>query len=290
MNDPLHQDLTHFRQTVTWKQMSFANHTWDYVIGGQGDAWLLLLHGGGGNSEMLFHYFMRLSPYFKLIAPSMPSAIDNMRQITDGLAALFDHDGIDKAHVFGPSLGGMVAQVFACSHPDRVAKCVFSHTGLPQPEQAAVLNKALLPLKIIPYGLFRWQTLRSIRTQLKSDIPDITQEETDFWLSRLTEMYQTRLSKVDVIASVRLQIDYHERIDLSSCSIRNHAGRVMLIFHENDAAFGAAEQSTMRDFYPQAAFHQLPVYGHLGALVRSEDIIQHLKDFLNNTHLYGGND
>jgi pimeloyl-ACP methyl ester carboxylesterase len=48
----------------------------------------------------------------------------------DGIA-LLDHLGIERAHVIGASMGGMIAQVMAARHPDRVLSLVsiMSTTG-----------------------------------------------------------------------------------------------------------------------------------------------------------------
>jgi pimeloyl-ACP methyl ester carboxylesterase len=42
--------------------------------------------------------------------------------------ALLDHLGIDGAHILGYSLGGIVAQEIAISHPERVSKLVLAST------------------------------------------------------------------------------------------------------------------------------------------------------------------
>jgi pimeloyl-ACP methyl ester carboxylesterase len=46
-------------------------------------------------------------------------------------AALLDHLGIDKAHIVGASMGGMIAQTIAIEHPDKVLSLVsiMSNTG-----------------------------------------------------------------------------------------------------------------------------------------------------------------
>ena len=50
-----------------------------------------------------------------------------------GQAILLDALSIDRAHVVGRSMGGMIAQIMACEHPDRVASLtsIMSSTGNP---------------------------------------------------------------------------------------------------------------------------------------------------------------
>ena len=44
------------------------------------------------------------------------------------IAAVLDHAGVRRAHIFGLSLGGMVAQAFALQHPERLDRLVLGCT------------------------------------------------------------------------------------------------------------------------------------------------------------------
>ncbi|HZS25343.1 MAG TPA: alpha/beta hydrolase [Gaiellaceae bacterium] len=59
-------------------------------------------------------------------APEGPYAVS---QLAGDTVAVLDAAGIDRAHVFGVSLGGYVAQELALTHSDRVAKLVLCSTG-----------------------------------------------------------------------------------------------------------------------------------------------------------------
>ncbi|WP_310964868.1 alpha/beta fold hydrolase [Nocardioides terrisoli] len=69
--------------------------------------------------------------------------------MADDAVGLLDHLGIDRAHVVGASMGGMIVQTMAIEHPDRVASMVsiMSTTGR---RTVGWQHPALLPRMIAP--------------------------------------------------------------------------------------------------------------------------------------------
>src|SRR6187401_3106959 len=63
-------------------------------------------------------------------------AVYTLEDMADDAAALLDHLGIDRAHIVGGSMGGMIGQVFAARHAARTRSLgvIFSSN-----------NRALLP-------------------------------------------------------------------------------------------------------------------------------------------------
>ncbi len=76
----------------------------------------------------------------------MSSATYRVEDMADDGAGLLDALGIDKAHIVGASMGGMIAQAFAIRHPDKTRSlCSIMSTtgdravGQPQPEAMGAL-------------------------------------------------------------------------------------------------------------------------------------------------------
>jgi len=71
-----------------------------------------------------------------------------LADLADDAAALLDHLGLDDAHVVGASMGGMIGQMVAVRHPDRVLSLtsIMSNTG----------NQARR------YAFGKWKALRAI--------------------------------------------------------------------------------------------------------------------------------
>ncbi|HSG89926.1 MAG TPA: alpha/beta fold hydrolase [Pseudomonadales bacterium] len=70
-----------------------------------------------------------------------------LADMADDCVGLLDHLGIGQAHVFGISMGGMIAQTLAIEHPHRLLSLisVMSSTGNPElPRPAPEIMKALL--------------------------------------------------------------------------------------------------------------------------------------------------
>lgn len=67
--------------------------------------------------------------------PDVPYTLSDM---ADDAVAVLDELGIDKAHVVGASMGGMITQQLAIDHPERVASItsIMSTTGSPSVGQA----------------------------------------------------------------------------------------------------------------------------------------------------------
>jgi pimeloyl-ACP methyl ester carboxylesterase len=62
-------------------------------------------------------------------APGDMKAYSLARDYVGDLTALLDHLGIDRAHIGGLSMGGMIAQEFALQHPERLRSLLLFDTG-----------------------------------------------------------------------------------------------------------------------------------------------------------------
>ncbi len=78
--------------------------------------------------------------------PDLPYTLDDM---ADDCAALIDHLGLGPAHVAGSSMGGMIAQLLALRHPDKLASMtsIMSTTGHPDLPRATPKAQAALTQK-----------------------------------------------------------------------------------------------------------------------------------------------
>lgn len=76
----------------------------------------------------------------------LPSpSVYRLEDMADDAAAVLDHLGIDRAHIVGASMGGMIAQIFAARFPARTAGLgiIFSSNNsalLPPPAPKALLS------------------------------------------------------------------------------------------------------------------------------------------------------
>jgi 3-oxoadipate enol-lactonase len=129
-----------------------------YEIHGEGEP-LVLIMGLGGDHFRWFRILPLLAENFKVITfdnrgvgkTDKPDIPYTMKMMSDDVAGLMDVLGIDKAHIFGISLGGMIAQNFALIHPDRIISlmlgCTFcggKHTASSEGTGPGVLDPSLI--------------------------------------------------------------------------------------------------------------------------------------------------
>lgn len=79
--------------------------------------------------------------------PPVPYTLSDMAQDVVGL---LDHLGVDRAHIMGASMGGMIAQVFAIEHPHRTASLISVMSMPGEPETMQSTPEAMNALLSLP--------------------------------------------------------------------------------------------------------------------------------------------
>lgn len=123
-----------------------------YQASGRGEP-LVLIQGLGSPGSAWFFQQRAFAKSYKVIVldnrgagrSSKPGKQYSVRTMADDVIGLLDHLGIDKAHILGASMGGMIAQEIAINYPQRVKKLVLACTiadtsGI---DDAAMMQKSL---------------------------------------------------------------------------------------------------------------------------------------------------
>jgi 3-oxoadipate enol-lactonase len=107
-----------------------------YEVHGSGFP-LLLINGLGSDREEWLHQLPVFAPHFRVVTfdnrgsgdSATPPGLYSTALMANDTAALLAFLGIERAHVLGVSLGGMIAQEIALRHPGRVARLVLACTS-----------------------------------------------------------------------------------------------------------------------------------------------------------------
>ena len=107
-----------------------------HEVHGQGEP-LVLIMGLGANTSGWDMQIPALSREFQVVAfdnrgsgrSDKPPTPYSMRLFADDTAGLMDTLGIASAHVYGQSMGGLIAQELALSYPQRVRTLVLGSTS-----------------------------------------------------------------------------------------------------------------------------------------------------------------
>jgi methylmalonyl-CoA epimerase len=168
-----------------------------YYQGGRPDAPpLLVLHGALGSTELETRRLLpSLEPHFRTVAVDFAAhgRSDDfeaeepltMEFFAENAVAVLDHLGLQRANVFGFSMGGAVALYLAHRHPERVGRMVVHGvnvrwdagevavmTGGMDPESLAGLNPRWADGLQRAHGEGRWKALGARMVRFTQALPD----------------------------------------------------------------------------------------------------------------------
>lgn len=130
-----------------------------YIVRGEGEP-LILIGGFTMTKEAWWLQVEGLSRSYRVIAfdnrgageTRYPPGAFTIEEMASDTVGLMDFLGIDSAHLFGVSMGGLIAQVLLLDYPDRVRKAALGctthggrHAVQPDPQVMAALAKAADP-------------------------------------------------------------------------------------------------------------------------------------------------
>ena len=234
---------------------------------------LLLLHGAEGSHRMFEQIAPFLASHFTVLAydqrdcgdtqnPERPSSL---RDLAQDATSLLLGLGYAKAHVYGTSFGGRVAQALALWHPELVERLVLGSTW-PLPHALVAFNPA---------------AIKRIR-ELRNGLPATASALAEFFFPlaflssqpQMREIFKNTQPSTDRSRRRSQTVDDAPALDLSRLT-----APTLLIAGELDRVVPYQVTLSMAKMLPNSEHVLLPGVGHAGALQAPEMIATHIRSF-----------
>ncbi len=275
--------LKDFRRTHPYKQLTIGDPKgetkWEYISCGQGNDTLLLLPGALSVGESVFPFIEAFENEYRIIAPSYALAL-TMSGLCGGIAQILEREGLNQAHVFGGSYGGLVAQYFAREYPDKTRSLVLSHTFVLTPKLAKPLWIAGKLFPALPRKLFAPILRLRLNKMLVSTLRAANHPETEFWRAYLDEAIASDLLKEVFIHQNDCLLEMARQLPFTPDDLKGWPGKVLIIESDDDPAIPARDRALLRSTYPNAQVHAFRDAGHASWILKREEVFSIIRSFL----------
>ncbi|NNJ13609.1 alpha/beta hydrolase [Chloroflexales bacterium ZM16-3] len=260
MSESLDADFAAFCAAHPTRSVWVGGHRWEYIDAGAGGPPLILLPGGFGVPATSFRYIPALADNRRVIAVGYPPGLDIMADLCDGLAALIDALGMERAWLLGGSASGFVVQAFVRRHPSRVFGLILAQSGAPRPARARLSRACAGLLNTLPMPLIFGLLRLSIAADLRGD-----SDGRRFWRGHFAEVLAQQC-RAALVSRFRLAADFDANYQIVA-QHKHDACRVAIIESAGDGMIGPAERAALRALYPAAEVYTL-VGGHNDSVER----------------------
>ena len=258
------------------ENIRFNGHDCDYISFGSGDDVLIMLPGVGEGFKTAKGVAIPFSIMYRCFAKDFRVYVFSRRNrmlkgfttedMADDIAVIMEKLGIESAHVFGVSQGGMIAQQMALRHAEKVKSLVLAVT-------------ASRPNELMRESLSTWLDMAG-RGDYKGIMLDTAERS-------YTGAYLERGRKLNNILSLAKPKDYTRfRILCESClghdayeDLEKINCPVLVIGADKDRVLGGEASEEIASAIPGAELYMYEGYSH-GVYEQAKDFNNRVLEFL----------
>jgi pimeloyl-ACP methyl ester carboxylesterase len=267
--------LLRFRAGHPHKHLLVQGVDWSYLDGGGGQESIVFLPGGLGLAEAWFQMITTFDRDYRTLAFTYPP-VSTMKELSDGIAAVLDAEGIRQAHFLGTSMGGMLAQCFVRQYPDKVDRLILANTAPPDKANADHLEQHNRQALKYPMWLIRWASVRSLDKHMTA----IPAGESKFWKAYFKESIYTQWDRESISCQGQCTVDYARNYEFKPSELAGMEDRILIIESDDDLAIRPELGAVMHNLYPGAHLHTFHNAGHIPMITRHEEYVALIREFL----------
>jgi pimeloyl-ACP methyl ester carboxylesterase len=265
--------LAGFRRLYPEKVIWVGAAEWRYrIIGSAGPA-LLALPGGELVNDLGYEFALAVSGCRRVVYPAYPR-VDSIEELASGLAAILDAEKIDQAAILGASFGGALAQVLARKYPERISHLMLSNCGVPLRYLVPSMRLSTWIAQALP-----WSVAAALLRHSMPKVIDPANKDREFWSAYFNEMFSTLITKADMLANFRIQLNYHQRFHFTPRDLEHWKGKVLIAESDTDV-IGPRRRQALRQTYPNAEVHTFHNGGHAMMFLCFDEYLTMVKRFL----------
>lgn len=241
---------------------------------------IMLIRGLSRSSRYWYDLRPLLEPRFRVLVmdnrgvgrSDAPGPGFTTADMADDAAAVLHASGVHRAHVFGISLGGMIAQELALRHPGRIERLILGATTMGGPRAERV------PLEVIA-AFFR-SARGSVADQIRTTMPFVLAESAlarrpailDEWIAIAESEPRNRAALLGQLLAAAM----HD----TSAHLHRVRARTLAITGDHDRLIPAINSHRIARKIPGALLHVLPGAGHDFPTERPEEVAALVEDFV----------
>lgn len=249
-----------------------------YETHGEGEP-LLIIPGGGADGRYYLPIVDILKRNYRIILPDPRGAGRSEKGsqnysfdlLAADMKALLEHLNINKTFIMGHSMGGMVAQHFACYYPLYVSKIILFATSNKLTAfgkhccKTAMITKTEASLKAFMYVMAIWNFSESFFRDENNINGLISGSEEDPCLIK----DQSLIEQMEIIK------DFDSASYLNKISVPS-----LIIGCENDIIFPAAWVKNLKPLISGARYHEIEAAAHSAHIEQPQVVSDVINDFL----------